>query len=126
MGFFRDAIIPTRCRNLYLKQFCLDIICSYFSDYFDCAYYLSCTMDAYQNLISGDKLPLGVLGNCCGWLLTEQTLFIDCKIFNIFNSCGVKPHVIRLADYPSIIIGPSQFQHSFGFIKFFPINHTFT
>ena len=50
-------IIPTRSWNLYLKQFCLDNICSGSSDCFDYPYYHSYTMDAYQNLISGDKSP---------------------------------------------------------------------
>ena len=50
-GFF----IPTRCRNSQLNEFCLEIICSCSSENFDSPYYRSCTMDAYQNLISGDK-----------------------------------------------------------------------
>ena len=50
-GFF----IPTRCRNSQLNEFCLGIICSCSSENFDSPYYRSCTMDAYQNLISGDK-----------------------------------------------------------------------
>ena len=50
-----DRIIPTQCRNSHLKLFCLEIVCSCFSDYFDYPYYHSYAMDAYQNLISGDK-----------------------------------------------------------------------
>ena len=65
------ALTPTRCRNLYLKQFCLDIICSYPSDCFDYPYYLSYTMDAYQNLISSDKLRRAVRESRFGWLSTR-------------------------------------------------------
>lgn len=61
MSDFPVIFIPTRCRNLHLKQFCLEIICSYSSDCFDYPYYLSYTMDAYQNLISGDKSLLGYM-----------------------------------------------------------------
>ena len=48
-------LIPTRCRNSQLNEFCLEIICSCSSENFDSPYYRSCTMDAYQNLISSDK-----------------------------------------------------------------------
>ena len=48
-------IIPTRCRNSQLNEFCLGIICSCSSENFDSPYYRSCMMDAYQNLISSDK-----------------------------------------------------------------------
>ena len=62
-------IIPTRSWNLYLKQLCLDIICSSSSKYFDYPYYHSYTMDVYQNLISGDKRynerKVIVAGGCC-------------------------------------------------------------
>ncbi len=64
-------ITPTRCRNLYLKQFCLEIICSYSSDCFDYPYYSSLPMDAYQNLISVDKLRRAVRESCFGWLSTR-------------------------------------------------------
>ena len=67
----QQNIIPTRCRNLHLKQFCLEIICSYSSDCFDYPYYLSYTMDAYQNLISVDKLRKAVWENRFGWLSTQ-------------------------------------------------------
>lgn len=49
------GIIPTRCRNSQLNEFCLGIICSCSSENFDSPYYRSCMMDAYQNLISSDK-----------------------------------------------------------------------
>ena len=48
-------LIPTRCRNSQLNEFCLGIICSCSSENFDSPYYRSCMMDAYQNLISSDK-----------------------------------------------------------------------
>ena len=66
-----SGIIPTRCRNLYLKRFCLEIFCSCSSDYFDYPYYLSYTMDAYQNLISSDKLRRAVRESRFGWLSTR-------------------------------------------------------
>ena len=50
-GFF----IPTRCKGTYLNGFCLDNICSCSSENFDSPYYPGYTMDAYQNLIKGDK-----------------------------------------------------------------------
>ena len=53
--FSTSEIIPTRCRNSWLNEFCLGIICSCSSENFDSPYYRSCTMDAYQNLISSDK-----------------------------------------------------------------------
>ena len=55
LDFFWNAITPTRCRDSWLNEFCLGIICSCSSENFDSPYYRSCTMDAYQNLISGDK-----------------------------------------------------------------------
>ena len=61
--------IPTRSWNSYLKQLGLDDICSDSSDCFDYPYYHSYTMDAYQNLISGDKRynerKVIVAGGCC-------------------------------------------------------------
>ena len=54
-------ITPTRCRNSQLNEFCLEIICSCSSENFDSPYYRGCTMDAYQNLISGDKSLLGYM-----------------------------------------------------------------
>ena len=56
-----SEIIPTRCRNSQLNEFCLGIICSCSSENFDSPYYRSCTMEAYQNLISGDKSLLGYM-----------------------------------------------------------------
>lgn len=50
-------LTPTRSWNSYLNQFCLDDICFGSSDCFDYPYYHSYTMDAYQNIISGDKSP---------------------------------------------------------------------
>jgi len=50
-GFF----IPTRCKGTYLNGFCLDNICSCSSENFGSPYYPGYTMDAYQNLIRGDK-----------------------------------------------------------------------
>ena len=66
-GFSNSEIIPTRSWNSYLKQLGLDDISSDSSDCFDYPYYHSYTMDAYQNLISGDKPPWGVHDDCCGW-----------------------------------------------------------
>ena len=60
-GFQTYAIIPTRCRDSWINEFCLGIICSCSSENFDSPYYRSCTMEAYQNLISGDKSLLGYM-----------------------------------------------------------------
>ena len=48
-------IIPTRCKNARLNGFCLDVIYSCSSENFESPYYPGYTMDAYQNLIRGDK-----------------------------------------------------------------------
>ena len=50
-GFF----IPTRCTDTYLNGFCLANICFCSSEHFESPYYPGYTMDAYQNLIRGDK-----------------------------------------------------------------------
>ena len=54
-AFSPVQIIPTRCKGTYLNGFCLDNICSCSSENFDSPYYPGYTMDAYQNLIKGDK-----------------------------------------------------------------------
>ncbi len=48
-------VIPTRCRNSNLKQFCLDNIVPAILIILISHNYHSYTMGAYQNLISGDK-----------------------------------------------------------------------
>ena len=59
LGVFRPEyhkfFIPTRCKDTYLNGFCLDHICSCSSEDFDSPYYPGYTVDAYQNLIRGDK-----------------------------------------------------------------------
>ena len=43
-------------------------------------------MDAYQNLISGDKPPWGVQGNCSGWfacIIAYSLLIFNLKILLI-------------------------------------------
>ena len=54
-AFSPVQIIPTRCKDTYLNGFCLDHICSCSSEDFDSPYYPGYTVDAYQNLIRGDK-----------------------------------------------------------------------
>ena len=70
-------LISTRCKDTYLNGFCLDVIYSCSSENFYSPYYRSYTMDAYQNLISGNNPPLGVQGNCFGWL--------ECMIHTVEN-----------------------------------------
>lgn len=41
------SVVAGRCRDLCLKQFRLEIVPSRSSDYFDCSYYHSYTVDAY-------------------------------------------------------------------------------
>ena len=59
LGYFtpeyHNFLIPTRCKNARLNGFCLDAIYSCSSENFESPYYPSYTMDAYQNLIRGDK-----------------------------------------------------------------------
>ena len=69
-----ELVIPTRSLNSHLKQFCLEDICSGSSDGFDYPYYHSYTMDAYQNLISGDK----------GYRKYELIVPIVIKLANIY------------------------------------------
>ena len=59
LGYFvpeyHNFLIPARCENICLNGFCLDNICSCSSENYDSPYYPGYTMDAYQNLIRGDK-----------------------------------------------------------------------
>ena len=59
LGYFvpeyHNFLIPTRCKNARLNVFCLDVIYSCSSENFESPYYPGYTMDAYQNLIRGDK-----------------------------------------------------------------------
>ena len=61
-----------------------------YSDYFDYPYYHSYTMDAYQNLISGDKGSVVAQGNCSGWLLTWYNYYTQkrAKIKMLWNDNG--------------------------------------
>ena len=71
-GFLHILLIPTRSWSSYHKRFCLVNICSCSPDCFDYPYYHSYMMDAYQNLISSDKMPWGMQGNRSVWLLPWQ------------------------------------------------------
>ena len=62
---------------------------AWYSDYFDCPYYHSYTMDAYQNLISGDKPPREgravVSGGCCPNKSIIQKTMSKIKIYCILE-----------------------------------------
>lgn len=75
--------IPTRSRNLFLKQLCLEIICSSSSKNFDYPYYQSYTMGAYQNLIIGDKLSQEAHSSYYRWLVC--ILAYPCQVFQTIS-----------------------------------------
>lgn len=77
------GITPTRSRNLFLKQLCLEIICSSSSKNFDYPYYQSYTMGAYQNLIIGDKLSQEVHSSYYRWLVC--ILAYPCQVFQTIS-----------------------------------------
>ena len=74
MDYINKKIKLVHDQNVYIKYFktyktelfLFRRYCTCCSDYFDYPYYLSCTMDAYQNLISGDKRSKITQGNCSG------------------------------------------------------------
>ena len=76
-------VIPTRSRNLFLKQLCLEIICSSSSKNFDYPYYQSYTMGAYQNLIIGDKLSQEAHSSYYRWLVC--ILAYPCQVFQTIS-----------------------------------------
>ena len=81
--FSSYEIIPTRSRNLFLKQLCLGIICSSSSKNFDYPYYQSYTMGAYQNLIIGDKLSQEAHSSYYRWLVC--ILAYPCQVFQTIS-----------------------------------------
>ena len=76
-SFYRipKALFTDEAFDSISLQICLTLTNSFseydtcYSDYSDYPYYHSYTMDAYQNLISGDKRSKITQGNCSGWLL---------------------------------------------------------
>ena len=85
LHFSADQIIKSVPKTILFRKYC-----TCYSDYFDYQYDYSCTVDAYQNLISGDNIPLN-----------------DLRTFHIF--CGYKINFFLFAcAYSNVFAAPPQ------------------